>query len=83
MEVGRSGIPTRGLFATRHIPRGTRIIEHVGDKVTKAESPRRATIQFELGRAGGDGAVYIFTLNARWRLLAASETRIQTPPSMP
>ncbi|NNC87690.1 MAG: SET domain-containing protein-lysine N-methyltransferase [Akkermansiaceae bacterium] len=66
VKVGQSGIHNNGLFAIRDIPEDTRIIEYVGDKITKAESERRANAQDEKGRATGDGTVYIFTLNSRY-----------------
>lgn len=65
-EAGASGIHQNGLFASRDIPEDTRIIEYIGDKITKAESERRANLQDEEGRSSGDGVVYIFTLNDRY-----------------
>ena len=67
-ETGQSGIHNNGLFAIRDIPEDTKIIEYVGDKITKAESERRANLQDEKGRSTGDGTVYIFTLNDRYDL---------------
>ncbi len=67
LVVKRSSIHNRGVFARRQIPKGTRVIEYVGEKITKAESERRADRQ--LGRAKQDaaaGAVYIFELNKRY-----------------
>jgi len=62
---GRSGIHGRGLFARRDIPAGTRVIEYVGERVTKAESDRRDGLRCARARRGGDGCVYIFELNQR------------------
>jgi len=67
-EVRPSAIHGGGLFARRTIPRGTRIIEYLGERITKAESLRRAQAQIERARGGGDGAVYIFELNRRYDL---------------
>lgn len=64
--VGQSGIHQNGLFAKRDIPKGTRMIEYVGDKITKTESERRGNVQDAEGRPMGDGTVYIFTLNNRY-----------------
>lgn len=66
IRVKRSGIHRRGIFARKDIPEGTRVIEYVGDKVTKAESERRAENQLEKSGKNGDGAVYIFILNKRY-----------------
>jgi len=40
-ELRRSRIQGRGGFATRRIPKGTRIIEYTGEKISNAESDRR------------------------------------------
>lgn len=40
-ELRRSSIQGLGGFATRDIPKGTRIIEYVGEKISNAESDRR------------------------------------------
>jgi len=65
-KVRKSGIHQKGLFARRDIPEDTRIIEYVGEKITKAESKRRREQQDELGRATGDGTVYVFVVNKRF-----------------
>jgi SET domain-containing protein len=40
-EVRRSRIQGRGVFAARRTPKGTRIIEYTGEKISWAESDRR------------------------------------------
>ena len=40
-EVRRSAIQGRGVFAARRIPKGTRIVEYAGEKISWAESDRR------------------------------------------
>ena len=40
-EVRGSSIHGRGGFATRPIPRGTRIIEYTGERITHAEADAR------------------------------------------
>ncbi len=57
-----------GLFATQDIPKGTRIIQYTGIKITKAESERRAILQEQAALKEGDGSVYIFELNKRYDL---------------
>lgn len=64
-EIRNSPIHGRGLFATRDIPEGMRIIEYVGEKITKAESNRRGWAQFERAQQTGEAGVYLFTLNKR------------------
>ncbi len=67
INVKGSGIHGQGVFARKKIPSGASIIEYVGEKITKAESDRRAEIP--LGQHKKDrtkGAVYIFTLNQRY-----------------
>lgn len=64
-EIRNSPIHGRGLFATRDIPEGMRIIEYVGEKITKAESNRRGWAQFEKAQQTGEAGVYLFTLNKR------------------
>jgi SET domain-containing protein len=64
--VKNSRIHGRGVFAKCDIPKGTRIIEYVGEKITKAESDRRAEKFLEKAKKKGSGAVYIFQLNQRY-----------------
>jgi uncharacterized protein len=40
-EIRQSGIQGRGLFATRRIRPGQRIIEYTGERITNAEADRR------------------------------------------
>ena len=65
-EIRDSPIHGRGLVATCDIPKGTRIIEYVGEKITKAESDRRGEAQYELSKETDEGSVYLFTLNKRY-----------------
>jgi SET domain-containing protein len=60
-----SAIHGRGVFARAAIADGTRILEYTGERITKAESERRDQARIARARRGGDGCVYIFTLNAR------------------
>ena len=62
---GRSSIHGGGLYAKKAIPEGTRVIEYVGERITKAESERREQRRLEVRDSGADGCVYIFELNAR------------------
>lgn len=64
-HVRRSRIHGRGVVATKDIPSGTRIIEYVGERITKAESDRRDNARLARAAKGGDGCVYIFEVNKR------------------
>lgn len=41
IKVRRSRIHGRGVFALRRIPKGTRIIEYLGDRITHTQADRR------------------------------------------
>jgi len=74
-EVRRSPIHGRGGFATRSIPRGTRIVEYTGERITHSEAdaryddsrgPRHHTFLFTVDRetvvdaaVGGNAARFI------------------------
>lgn len=64
-RVRRSKIHGRGVIASKDIPSGTRIIEYVGERITKAESDRRDEARVARRAKGGDGCVYIFEINKR------------------
>ncbi len=64
-EVRNSAIHGRGVYATRDIPEGEKIIEYVGELIDKEESERRAWTQHAKAQQTGDAAVYIFTLTDR------------------
>jgi len=66
VRVRVSKIHGRGVFAKVDIPKGTRIIEYIGEKITKAESDRRADVVLQKSKLKGTGAVYIFQLNQRY-----------------
>ncbi len=64
--VKASKIHNKGVYAKISIPAGTKIIEYVGEKISKAEAQQRAEIP--LGRHKKNkknGAVYIFDLNKK------------------
>ena len=67
ITVKQSSIHSNGVFAKKNIPAGTRVIEYVGEKITKAESDRRAEVVLNVNKTDNTkGAVYIFTLNKRY-----------------
>lgn len=63
--AGESAIHGRGLYARSEIPDGTRVIEYVGEKITKAEAWRREVRRRAAEQRGGDACVSIFELNQR------------------
>jgi uncharacterized protein len=64
-KVRGSNIHGRGMFASKAIPKGTRVIEYVGERITKAEGWRRELARQERAKRGGDGCIYIFELNTK------------------
>lgn len=65
-EERQSDIHGSGVYASKPIPKGQRIVEYVGEKIDKDESEKRATKQLEHAEKTGDAAVYIFTLSKKW-----------------
>ena len=62
-----SGVHGNGLFASQNIKQESKIIEYVGDKVTKKEGDRRADIQLNKAKRNiNNGMVYVFELNKRY-----------------
>lgn len=66
--VRRSSIHQRGVFARTDIPKEDKVIEYVGEKITKAESERRGLELMNKAAKTGGAAVYIFTLNKKYDL---------------
>ncbi len=68
VEVRNSPIHGTGIFAACDIPKGTKIIEYVGRKISKKESDDIADKQYEKGQQGTEGHVYIFEVNKKYDL---------------
>jgi len=68
IRADQSPIHGRGVYASQPIPMGTRVIEYVGERITKAEARRREQLRLRRQKRGGDGSVYIFELNRRYDL---------------
>lgn len=67
INVIHSKIHGNGVSAKCLIPKGTKIIEYVGERITKKESDIRADIVIdEASKNPTKGAVYIFELNGRY-----------------
>lgn len=60
IEKRRSPIAGWGIFATRAIPKNTRIIDYAGEKISNRESARRERRYLKRGR------IWCFKLNTRW-----------------
>ena len=66
IEVRESEIHGTGVFASTKVPKGKKVIEYIGEKITKKESARRSIALIEKNRGSEtDGAVYIFEVNKR------------------
>ena len=61
-----SSIHNQGLFAKCFISKNSRVIEYVGEKISKKESSKRALEWEESAQKTGQGLVYIFELNEKW-----------------
>ena len=67
IEVRESEIHGTGVFAKTKVPKGKKVIEYVGEKITKKESERRSIALIEKNQGSEtDGAVYIFEVNKRY-----------------
>jgi len=63
----KSGVHGFGMFAKTDIPKDTRIIEYVGEKITKAEAQRRGPKLVAFAKKHHQqGAVYLFELNKKY-----------------
>lgn len=67
-ELRGSSIHQQGMFARKDIPAGEKIIEYLGERVSKDESTRRCLEWEEKARKKGEGLVYVFDLNEEYDL---------------
>ncbi|MBO6101911.1 MAG: SET domain-containing protein-lysine N-methyltransferase [Opitutales bacterium] len=65
-EVKKSEIHGFGLFASRDIKKGERVLKYLGEKISKEESARRGLEQERKAKRSGEGAVYIFELDGEF-----------------
>lgn len=62
--VKQSDIHSNGVFASIDIKKGTKVIEYIGEKITKEESEKRSITSIEMAKGNPQlGAVYIFELD--------------------
>lgn len=59
-EVRRSGIHGFGVYATRRIGKGTRILEYLGERISHAEADRRYDEKDD-----SDGHTFLFVASSR------------------
>lgn len=60
-EIRRSGIQGSGAFAIRHIPKGTRLVEYTGERISHEEADRRPDFKDDTGATH----VVLFTVDKR------------------
>ncbi len=66
-KVKKSSVHGTGLFATKNIKENTRIIEYIGEKVTKSEGDKRSSRRIlKYQNSKDQGTVYIFELNKKY-----------------
>ncbi len=66
-RVKKSSIHASGVFATKIIPKNTRIIEYIGEKVLRKEGNRRSENRIKKHlHSTTTGSVYIFELNKKY-----------------
>ena len=65
--IKNSKIHGTGVFATRNINKQTKIIQYIGEKVTRTEGNKRSEKRLlKYLNSEQDGSVYIFELNAKY-----------------
>ena len=65
-----SKVHGNGLFASTDIKKGIKIIEYIGDKVTKREGDKRADKQIKKAKKHKfNGKVYVFELNKKYDIV--------------
>ena len=59
-QVRRSGIHGRGVYATRRIPKHTRVVEYLGDRITHEQADARYD-----AKGQDDGHTFLFVVSSR------------------
>ncbi len=66
-KVKKSKIHGTGVFANMDIKKGEKIIQYIGDKVTKSEGDKRSAYRIKnYLNSSKTGSVYIFELNSKY-----------------
>jgi SET domain-containing protein len=63
VRIARSRIERYGVFAEEAIPRGKRVIQYTGERISERESMRRLIRRFRIGKAD---RTYVARLDRRW-----------------
>lgn len=59
LRVGASKIHRWGVFAQEFIPKGRKVVEYTGERISRRETKRRANERVQ---------IYLFTLNSYWTI---------------
>ena len=66
-NVKKSKVHGTGVFATSNIPKNKKIIQYIGEKLTKSEGDRRSAEKIKkFLNKKNEGSVYIFELNTKY-----------------
>ena len=66
-KVKRSKVHGYGIFATKDIKKGVKIIQYIGEKILKAEGDARSASRIKKYlNSNRTGSVYIFELNKKY-----------------
>ena len=66
-EVKKSKVHGTGIFASNNIRKGKKVIEYLGEKISKSEGDRRSNIRIQKYlNSKTTGSVYIFELNSKY-----------------
>ena len=66
-EVKKSKVHGTGIFASDNIRKGKKVIEYLGEKISKSEGDRRSNIRIQKYlNSKITGSVYIFELNSKY-----------------
>ncbi len=66
-QVKKSNIHGSGVFASKKINKGTKIIQYIGEKVKRSEGDKRSEKRLlKYLNSSDSGSVYIFELNSRY-----------------
>jgi SET domain-containing protein len=67
--IKNSKIHGKGVYAKRNIKKRTKVIEYIGEIISKDEGDKRATDQYKLAKKNKNlGSVYVFELNKKYDL---------------
>jgi len=63
-HLNQSKIHSNGVFASKLIPKGTKIIEYIGELISKEEGTKRSTSSYDAHKKDSNkGGVYIFDID--------------------